>query len=323
MTESVRGVKHGVSVVPHDFKAQLERASAYKPERKKYSGYEETTVRRPKPLDTMWQHVVEDWNHTDLVVCENSYEDEERERSQSVGSDFVDDGNEAEKAASSDRQPIKVEKLSPTLLEEWKKAQTQGMISSLDKKTTKDDSETHTRQRSASGDSFVRQTASVDSVLSTKSTGSDIVVPSRTSSNGSAQSSHSRIATPPAYVDFTKPPPPPPNVGGLNDFSRVPTYRPNNTPSPPVLTSGYGGAPYPAPTVFGQSYARPQPMGYGVQPIGTPAVTSIGCGIMPMPAPVQQPMTQLANYGVNMPWSQGSNAAQDHLQMVCIYNCCL
>ena len=308
MTEAVRSVKHGVAVVPHDFKAHLERASAYKPERKKYSGYDEPVTTRQVPSEPMWQSVVDDWHQSDSIEYNNSIDDDStRERSLSQSSDMVDLSNASDKQ---ERQPIKVEKLSPTLLDEWKKAQAQGMIKSLDKKAVnKDDSEAKLRHRSASGDSssYVRQTASVDSVLSARSIGSDIILPpTRTSSNGSVHSTHSRIMTPPAYVDFTKPPPS--TAGGLGDFVRP--YSPTNPPSPPVIAAGsasYPNVTYPAPAVFGaqQSYVRPQPVnnfmipgvtntgGYNVQPIGTPALGAMRQHMVPMHAPVQTPMAQL------------------------------
>ena len=335
MTEAVRSVKHGVAVVPHDFKAHLERASAYKPERKKYSGYDEPVTTRQVPSEPMWQSVVEDWHQSDSIEYNNSIDDDStRERSLSQSSDMVDLSNASDKQ---ERQPIKVEKLSPTLLDEWKKAQAQGMIKSLDKKAVnKDDSEAKLRHRSASGDSssYVRQTASVDSVLSARSTGSDIILPpTRTSSNGSVHSTHSRIMTPPAYVDFTKPPPS--TAGGLGDFVRP--YRPNNTPSPPVIAAGsasYPNVTYPAPAVFGaqQSYVRPQPVnnfmipgvtntgGYNVQPIGTPALGAMRQHMVPMHAPVQTPMAQLPNFSPNLPWSLGDNTNNNQLPMVCTLN---
>ena len=159
MADSARSIGHGVSVVPSDFKDNLEKVSAYIPERKKLSGYEGVpSYRAPVDDQENWRDVIRDWHHGS--VDSSSIGSRQRSGSTSTGMSEADLERE-------DKPVMVVEKLSPALLEAWKQSQHQQLIDSRDK-TVYEGTTTSSPAVSQTDpiDQYVRNTASVDSFCS-------------------------------------------------------------------------------------------------------------------------------------------------------------
>lgn len=123
MIGSVRSTAHGVSVVPHDFKEHMERASAYVPERKLLSAYEDVEE-NPRIVDAQkWRSVVDQWNGMPEDCLSDS-----RERSASISDTFSEVDFEAEKVTSA--PATKVETISPDLMKAWKETLDQKLMTS-------------------------------------------------------------------------------------------------------------------------------------------------------------------------------------------------
>lgn len=265
MVDAVRTVPHGVAVVPSDFKDNLQRASAYVPERKKYSGYEDMGEASNATNQSSWREVIADWKQSDNSPAE-------RDRSGSTSTSMSE--IEFDKT---DPISVNVEKLSPALVEAWKKSQEQKLRDSMEGRTQIEGTTQmevplsfSPRSNLEIHDQFARNTSSVESFSSERNPSSvnlsagDVHVPSNIDSGIGSQISITQI---PPYID-----PPGSNV------------------NPPSLYGPPAPPPHMQPTmVYHQRYVPPPPMippPVTVAPIGTPAYgnayTGNTFGIEPM-----------------------------------------
>ncbi|XP_067933668.1 E3 ubiquitin-protein ligase TTC3-like isoform X2 [Watersipora subatra] len=123
MVEALRNAPYGVGVVQSNFKEQLDEVSGFKPERKLYSGYEDTPGRAHNydsyNTQEHWQSVVQGWNEA-TRADDASVGSRERSGSTSTG---ISEGEP--------EQPSVFEPPPPSLREEWKKYQDQKIRKSL------------------------------------------------------------------------------------------------------------------------------------------------------------------------------------------------
>lgn len=265
-------------MVPHDFKANLERTSTYVPERKLLSGNEDSGY-VINSLDlassAQWRTAVKDWRMVGRGTSDDSSSVDIAPYMQSdarCGSETSIDVMTDVLPRVSERPSVRVEPLSPSLLAEWNKAQKQNLLAAIPNNDTDFDRVT---ADSANSDQHAGCTSSANSVSSeqhSSSIGSDSVAPSRCSSNESASSAKPSAMYEPPYHTFDAPP----NVS--SNIMAFPSHGFNNMLGPNTFT--------PVMPVHVMPVPRRQPTTYHVTPIqaaslapiGTPYVNSSGYG---------------------------------------------